>query len=94
MILIYDLCLVFSCLNVNIADKKGNLVILVQAVPEKLCKGFHVIRHTDQFRLALEAGKRISISHISVDEMPFPCRRILICKCIPVAAVRAAVIAL
>ena len=74
--------------KINIANKQGHLVLLIEALPQLAGKVSHRLAvQSHQFRFSLKGRQRISVSHIGVDEMSGPCYRMVILKEIAAAAV-------
>ena len=82
-----------SCGNIDIADEKGYLVVLIQIVPEHVCKLLHVVRNRHQFRLSFKAGEGIAVSLVGVNEMAFSSGTIIVCKSKSEAGGRISVVA-
>ena len=80
--------------NIDIADKQGNLVFFIEALPEQVGKCIHIVRDVQEFWLSLKAWQRISVMQIGGNEMALAGRAVIVGKGETVAAVRVSVVAL
>ena len=94
LIFIYNLGLVLAGCDVDVAHEQGYFIFLIQAGPQHLGEGFHIIGNLYQLGLTLEAGQGIAVMHIGVDEMTLAVKGSLICKGVAHAGSAVTVVAL
>ena len=81
LVLVDDPGLVSAVCDIDEADEQGDLIVLIQGVPDAVCEGIDVrcefLVEINYRRLACEAGQGIAVAVIGMDKSAFAGQRIL-----------------
>ena len=94
LVFIDDSGFVRSSCYINKADKQGNLVILIQALPDHIRKAVNIAVDFHPLGLSFKAWQRIAVSHIGMDKAALTADRRFICIGKAAAAFRILIAAL
>ena len=58
-----------AALWVGVSNIEGYLVLLVEVIPDSLCKSVDISGYTDAFGLSNKGGERISVGNVGMYKM-------------------------